>query len=93
MQFSAVLFMMHFNKNTFVSVKNPKEVIAKMFHVIVELQHLSIRAFLYSFYPKCYTLTIVSNNFIKVGFIFHFLSGCCQGTFLLVLSYHCFNPI
>lgn len=59
MQFSAVLFMMHFNKNTFVPVKNPKEVIAKMFHVIVELQHLSIIVFLYSSYPP----TI--NNSIK----------------------------
>lgn len=85
MQFSAVLFMMQFKKTTSVPVKNPKELIAKMFFVIVELQHLSIIAFLYCSYPKCYTLcytlTIVFNykfkisnltklfNFMKVAFI------------------------
>jgi len=93
MQFSTVLFMMQFNKNTFVPVKNPEELIAKMFCVAVELQHLSITVFLYCSYPRCYTLTIVSNNFIKVGFIFHFIYGCCQVTLLLVFSYPCFNPV
>lgn len=59
MQFSAVLFMIQFNKNTSVPLKNPEELIAKMFCVVVELQHLSIVVFLCCSYPKYFTLTTV----------------------------------
>lgn len=92
MQFTDV-FVMQFNKNTSVSVKNPTELITRMLCVIVELQHLSIMIILYCSYPKCYTLSIVPNNFLNVGFIFHFLSGYCQGTHFCVFSCHCFNCV